>query len=206
MYTKFENLDSDKQDRILNAAMHEFARNGFERASTNEIVKEADISKGLLFHYFTSKKYLYLYLYDHSIEQFMNEFFAKLNMDDHDFFSRLHQSIHLKLNIQHQYPSLFQFFESTMMEDSNEIRHELEAKKKELIDIGFAKIFAGVDLTKFKEGADMNKVLNIILWTFERFGKEQMEKARKQSIPLDYENLYAEIDDYIELFKQSFYK
>ncbi|WP_438350265.1 TetR/AcrR family transcriptional regulator [Paenibacillus sp. FA6] len=206
MFTKFLNLDSEKQDRILNAAMHEFARSGFDRASTNEIVKEADISKGLLFHYFTSKKHLYLFLYDHCIELLMNETFAKLDMDDPDFFNRLQQTSQLKLNIQHQYPPLFQYFESVYVETSTEVRNEIEARNLELSNISIAKIFAGIDLSKFKEGADFNKVLKVILWTFEGFGKEELEKARKQSTPLDYDKIFAETEDYIELFKQCFYK
>ena len=45
--------------------------------ATNEIVKEADISKGLLFHYFKNKKGLFLYLYDYCIELYINEFYRK---------------------------------------------------------------------------------------------------------------------------------
>ncbi|NQD68578.1 TetR family transcriptional regulator, partial [Bacillus haikouensis] len=38
-------MNIDKQERIINAAMQEFVKAGFEKASTNEIVKEAQISK-----------------------------------------------------------------------------------------------------------------------------------------------------------------
>ncbi|WP_442961067.1 helix-turn-helix domain-containing protein [Pseudogracilibacillus sp. SO30301A] len=34
----------------MNAAIMEFVQSGFERASTNEIVKRANISKGSLFN------------------------------------------------------------------------------------------------------------------------------------------------------------
>ena len=62
MFSKFLNLD-EKQDRILNAAIKEFAQKGYDSASTNEIVKEAGISKGLLFHYFKIKSsYFSFYL------------------------------------------------------------------------------------------------------------------------------------------------
>jgi AcrR family transcriptional regulator len=49
MFSKFLSLDREKQDRILNAAIKEFALKGYKNASTNEIVREAEISKGLLF-------------------------------------------------------------------------------------------------------------------------------------------------------------
>lgn len=61
MFAKFLSLDKEKQDRIINAAMKEFAQKGYDKASTNEMVKEAGISKGLLFHYFQNKKQLYFF-------------------------------------------------------------------------------------------------------------------------------------------------
>lgn len=62
IYSKFNNLKPEKQKQIINTAIKELVRNGFEKASTNEIVKRANISKGSLFNYFNSKKDLYLYL------------------------------------------------------------------------------------------------------------------------------------------------
>ena len=62
IYTKFKNLTKQKQQVIINSAIEEFVRNGFDDASTNEIVLNANISKGSLFNYFRSKKDLYLYL------------------------------------------------------------------------------------------------------------------------------------------------
>ena len=51
MNGKFFDLNKEKQDRMINAALKVFAINGYRHASTDEIVREAGISKGLLFHY-----------------------------------------------------------------------------------------------------------------------------------------------------------
>jgi AcrR family transcriptional regulator len=45
----FLNLDSKKQERILNAAVDEFAGHGFEGASINTLVRTVGISKGSIF-------------------------------------------------------------------------------------------------------------------------------------------------------------
>src|SRR5690625_5398364 len=68
IYSKFINLKSDKQKEIINAAIMEFVQSGFEKASTNEIVKRSNISKGSLFNYFNSKKDLYVYLIEYSVQ------------------------------------------------------------------------------------------------------------------------------------------
>lgn len=65
MNEKFWDMKKEKQDRIMNAAIGVFATQGYGHASTDEIVKRAGISKGLLFHYFISKQGLYDFLYDY---------------------------------------------------------------------------------------------------------------------------------------------
>ena len=67
MNEKFFDLKKEKQDRMINAALKVFALKGYEHASTDDIVKEAGISKGLLFHYFISKLGLYSFIYDYSV-------------------------------------------------------------------------------------------------------------------------------------------
>ena len=52
---KFWDLNKIKQRSMIGGALKVFARDGFRHASTDEIVLEAGISKGLLFHYFYNK-------------------------------------------------------------------------------------------------------------------------------------------------------
>jgi len=59
---KFWDLKKSRQDSMINGALKVFALNGFRHASTDEIVAEASVSKGLLFHYFYSKAGLYEFL------------------------------------------------------------------------------------------------------------------------------------------------
>lgn len=56
----FERIADDKRNRILKAAITEFARCGYDTANTNEIAKNAGISVGSLYKYFTSKEDLFL--------------------------------------------------------------------------------------------------------------------------------------------------
>ncbi|WP_054715975.1 TetR/AcrR family transcriptional regulator [Lacticaseibacillus manihotivorans] len=53
-------IDPEKQARILDAAMHQFAHHGFRDTKTDAIAQAADVSKGLIFNYFDSKANLYL--------------------------------------------------------------------------------------------------------------------------------------------------
>ena len=55
MNEKFFDLSKEKQDRIINAVLKVFTLEGYAHAATDDMVKEAGISKGLLFHYFGTK-------------------------------------------------------------------------------------------------------------------------------------------------------
>jgi AcrR family transcriptional regulator len=55
MNEKFFDLSKEKQDRIINAVLKIFTLEGYSHAATDDMVKEAGISKGLLFHYFGTK-------------------------------------------------------------------------------------------------------------------------------------------------------
>ncbi|MBS4212484.1 TetR/AcrR family transcriptional regulator [Neobacillus rhizophilus] len=207
MFSKFLNLDQEKQDRIINAAIKEFAQKGYDKASTNEIVKEAGISKGLLFHYFQNKKQLYLFLFEYSYELIADEFYKKVDIADTDFFSRMRQAIMIKMDLLTQYPDLFNFMQEGLMEDSAEIKVEMEKKKKELIDINFGKVYEGIDLSKFRDDVDIQKILKIITWTFEKMSDEELYKAKMQpDHKIDYKKVSREAEEYFEVLIKCFYK
>jgi len=102
---KFFDLKKEKQDRIINAALKVFALNGFQRASTDEIVKEASISKGLIFHYFTSKLGLYSFLYDYSTRFMTLEVTTNVPKDETDVFALLEKILEAQSDAMSQYPA-----------------------------------------------------------------------------------------------------
>ncbi|GHV26215.1 hypothetical protein FACS18948_1400 [Clostridia bacterium] len=60
----FEHLPEEKRQRILDAASHEFGVNGLSGANFSNIIKEANIARGSIYQYFTSKEDLYIYIFD----------------------------------------------------------------------------------------------------------------------------------------------
>src|SRR5690625_5303729 len=97
IYSKFHNLSLIKQQQIINSAMKEFAEKGFDHASTNNIIKNANISKGLLFNYFGSKKGLYLYLIDYAIDIVDGKFLNLIDVGERDLFGRLRNIATIKM-------------------------------------------------------------------------------------------------------------
>lgn len=57
----FEKLPEERRSAILEAGINEFAACSYPEAGTDRVTAAAGISKGLLFHYFGSKREFYLY-------------------------------------------------------------------------------------------------------------------------------------------------
>ena len=56
--------DSTKH-QILDAAMHVFVKSGYSKTTMDDIVNRSGLSKGAIYHYYGSKKELFLSLIDH---------------------------------------------------------------------------------------------------------------------------------------------
>ena len=122
MFSKFLNMEEEKQERIINAALKEFAQKGFDKASTNVIVKEAVISKGLLFHYFNNKKDLFLFLYDYTLEILLNEIYQKIDSMEKDILIRFRQIALLKMELMTKHPEMFNFIFKAYQEEAVEVK------------------------------------------------------------------------------------
>ncbi|RJX21011.1 MAG: TetR/AcrR family transcriptional regulator [Desulforudis sp.] len=72
----FLNLSDEERQRVVEAALDEFAQYDYFSASFNRIIQNAGISKGSMYHYFHNKEDLYLYILK-VIGEKKKEFMAK---------------------------------------------------------------------------------------------------------------------------------
>ena len=122
---KFWDLKKTKQDNMINGSLKVFAASGFRRASTDEIVSEASVSKGLLFHYFYSKTGLYEFLTEYSARFALVELSSEIRKAQALPFFELHRAIvRAQARVMRQYPYLFLFLEMAAADESSEVREE----------------------------------------------------------------------------------
>lgn len=126
MNAKFFDLNQEKQDRIINAALKVFALNGYQHASTDDIVKEAHISKGLLFHYFDSKIGVYSFLYDYCTRLLSLELSSAIDPSETSYFEIRRQMEAAKLQALKSYPYMVLFMNRSQRETVPEALIETE--------------------------------------------------------------------------------
>ena len=210
METRFKNIDQEKRDRIINAALKEFAENGYEKASTNEIVKDAQISRGLLYHYFKDKEDLYNALIKYAIETFLGKLEAKVDWEESDIFERLKQIAFVKIELSKVYPKLFSFVVSIFTRDNKiqtmEEAYSLYDKYEINIQSLFAKVYQeNIDFSKLREPDKIRINMNIIRWTIEKWSEEILQRSSGSFTTEDMEKLAEELDEYIDVLKKTFY-
>lgn len=73
---------SNKEEKILSAALLLFTQQGFHAAPTVKIAKQAGVSNGTLFHYFPNKESLILALYRNAKDQLHAQLFKDFEQNN----------------------------------------------------------------------------------------------------------------------------
>jgi AcrR family transcriptional regulator len=74
MRTKFTpRYRTELKEKIMQSAMHNFAKNGFDRTRMEDIATSAGLAKGTLYLYFKNKEDLFYAICDHNLEELRNQ-------------------------------------------------------------------------------------------------------------------------------------
>ncbi|MBQ6888267.1 MAG: TetR/AcrR family transcriptional regulator [Lachnospiraceae bacterium] len=196
MNSKFFDLAKEKQDRMINAALKVFAENGYKGASTDDIVKEAGISKGLLFHYFSNKIGLYTFVYDYSTRYMMLELTSEVDSKETDFFEIYKQMEMAKLQVLKNYPYMQEFLNRAMYEDVHEAILAIEDKRSVLKEC-YEKIQNQIDFSVLREEVDIDRLVKMLDLTIQGIMAEHFRQGSFQP-----EMLYTEVLGYLEMMKK----
>jgi AcrR family transcriptional regulator len=202
---KIMQMEPEKRSRIINAAIKEFNK-GFKNAHTDEIVHEAGISKGLLFHYFGNKESLYEFIFMYSLDVVTKEYYELINFEQRDILERMWQAILLKVDLSYKYPMMFDFLTTAYKENHNDI--STRVYKWHVTDLS-EKFFSDINESLFKEDVDPKMAINVIRWTQIGYSNSQLETINSSDLQVfqkEYERFLNEIQEYFKLLKKMFYK
>ncbi|MCL2399947.1 MAG: TetR/AcrR family transcriptional regulator [Defluviitaleaceae bacterium] len=205
--------DTHRED-ILRAAIAEFGRVGYAAASTNEIIKQAKVSKGLLFHHFTNKEKLYTACHMHVMEQFGRGFSGHIDLSVTDFFERLLYSLKVKMELGYKYPEFLAFMNRAWYFDADNIplkKEEIEALVADVVSeqsTDLADLWKGIDTTKFKDKFELSKILDYTRLIMDASWKRFSHKHRNDTKAMlkDVDSYVAEVEEMIELLRDGAYK
>lgn len=200
MNGKFFDLKKEKQDKMINGALKVFAAQGYRHASTDDIVREAGISKGLLFHYFGNKLGVYTFCYDYSVRYMTLELNAGVDRKSTDLFVLMKQVEAARMRAMRGYPYMQQFLNRSMTEDVSEALLAIEEKRNLLTDT-YDAIWNGVDYSTLPGEVDGEMLHRMLDFTIKGLMTERMEDTSFQP-----EMLYEEIVAYLDMMQRILYR
>lgn len=209
MSEKFLKLDEEKKARIIRAALKEFAEKGYKQASTNQIVKQAGIGKGMLFYYFNSKEELFHFLLNYSFDILLNHYLSLIREDIDDLIERLADISRLKLQLITEFPEVNEFLSKFFLDNGLEIPEAARKKYEEVYTLSLAKVYGNRNINKslFRDDVDPDKAYQLIEWSIQGYQNDLLARFNGKTVQdVDIDPLWDEFDDYLEILKTCFYK
>ncbi len=110
-FSTFRHLPADKQQRVLGAALAEFAEQGYQAASLNRVVAKAGIAKGSLYQYFPNKEGIFHYIFQHALKMVRRTLTrVKAETLEENFFVRLEKSLLAGVRFSREHPKVFSLY------------------------------------------------------------------------------------------------
>jgi AcrR family transcriptional regulator len=203
----FKKLEIDKQERILDTAVEEFATHGFRQASVNRMVQKLGIAKGSIFQYFGTKEGLFHVVFDHAVGLVRRSLRqVKQHTAETGFFERIRQSliagtqfidqhpriyrIYLKMVFQEDFPLRAEFLQQVHLFSAEYLRPQVEAG----IASGDLRPDLDIDATVFFLDALMDRFLQAYCVSFLDAGSGLYQAPRSQ--------MEQRLEEFIQLLRK----
>lgn len=190
---------------LIKSAYKAFSTNEYKKVSTNDIVQDANVSKGLLFHYFKNKETLYLSLYEMAWHVIQKDVTTDFPRDNQDLFLRLKELILRKTTSLQKHQTLSHFMKRVhtcqvphIQKERQRIYHEAN------VDI-YKNVYEDLDISQFPHKEYFDEISKVVNWTLNRIASD-WEKNHADNTPEEaLKILQAELTHYIDFFRHFFY-
>ena len=207
MFEKLLSLEPERREAIINSGLKEFASKSYNEASTNNIAKEAGISKPLMFHYVHNKKDFYLFLLDHCFKILKENYLDKIDYNERDLFERIKKLTYFKIEVIKQYPLIFEYMKKVLSSDYSEVSKEVQKRRKKLESGAADRIMnENIDNSKFRKNMDIVKSKQLIYFAIDGYSNALRESLPDDASEIDFGKMIEDFEGYLEELKKAFYK
>ena len=123
----FVRIAAEKQQRILDAAIAEFAAKGFPGANINVIAQKAGISIGAMYKYFDSKEDLFLTIVEQA-HGLLADVLEEIDRSPGDVFTKVEMMVRAAQTYARRFPELHQIYLDMTSEGLAHLSRKLSGK------------------------------------------------------------------------------
>ncbi|MCY6958978.1 TetR/AcrR family transcriptional regulator [Clostridium brassicae] len=213
MTIRFNKVSEEKQKNIINSAINEFGDKGFDNASTDIIAENAGIAKGSLFHYFGSKKNLFLFIVEYCADLLTSEVLNEAEkIQSNDFYERIKDISLIKQQIIVKYFMHSKIIMEAFVNMPPKIKVDLEKLylKYYSDNMNFIEdyIIKYMDVKLLKPSITKEDAIFVTMTLFDALGKKytSLYKGKTNKLLTNNEDLFKEFDKYIDIIKYGLYQ
>lgn len=209
-FQHFLNLSAEKQQKIIDASIDEFGQYGYDLASTNRIVEQAGISKGVLFKYFTNKETLFMYISELAAEKVTDALqIGEGDMPD-DFFESIKLVAIKEARFYRAHPKIFALFERMAKHPDHPVYQKVLQKYAEKSAHIVGQLVLSLSKSNLRPGISGEQAMTLVTWVADGIKRKFRPGIQDNPAESDIEKLEDEImndlDAYFELLKYGIYK
>lgn len=201
MNDKFNSLSAERQKTIINGAMKCFSIHGYEKASMADIANEAGVSKALLFHYFETKKELFLYLWNLTADKTRESLIASGVIGDKDFFSAMEKGLKAKMDLARSWPWMALFAVKAWYEDDPEVSSDITHSTDPYANVDGNTLRLMYPETAFREDLDLSVMYRDMYYMSEGYLWHEMQRGN-----IDPDKMEQEYMEFLKLWKKAYLK
>lgn len=132
-FETFYNLPVDKRNKIMKAAMAEFADKGYQGALIESIANRAGVAKGSMYQYFENKKELFIYTFDFAVQSKLDYVNTVIEANIKTPYFELIEKLLIKsIDYARENPYTYTVYQDTIDSAPIEIRQQIDKKITEL--------------------------------------------------------------------------
>lgn len=151
------------KEKIINACIKEFGSNEYVAASLNNICKNNNISKGLLFHYYKNKEELFLLCAERCFQDLSKYLEENFQWRGKGINEELNSYLNKRFEFFKEYSYYNQIFISAVFNPPEGLEEDIKAIKKVLDDTNKKFLSKILEDSHLKDNIDKNIALNMIL-------------------------------------------
>ncbi|HOV07609.1 MAG TPA: TetR/AcrR family transcriptional regulator [Spirochaetota bacterium] len=203
MKPAFFNIAEIKRETIIKACISEFGEYGYEKSSTDRIIRLANISKGGLYEYISSKEELFLYITEfvfQGLYSFIrNKLEGRQNIPE-DILERFRIVSEIAIDFYIANPSYIKFIVTTgRLNDPS-----LEKKVKAIFAKQFNTVFGNVSEKNLRY--DKAKITEMLIWLLAKTRDDFLHAMEQSNNTKKLKKIYLENwDFYLSILKTGIY-
>ncbi len=176
------NESNETVGKIVESAIELFNSKGYVGASISDISKQANLSKGLLYHYFKNKDELYLYCANLCIEEYIKYLDQNL-VNPIESLDAIAENVKVRILFFNEYPKFKTLFHFIVARKPSHLAQELVEIRKKLSDSNekrFKEIISNIELGKGVKESDIITFTAILQNSSSYLLEEEFEEEKRK--------------------------